>query len=172
MGGRREGWPSARGSWRCRARDAGSFQCFQCAYLFVSLREACIDGFSVSRVDKNGRRDAFSLSSNLFSRPRAIVKFSTLSCLRHRFRAQPVSFVCLFEQICRRRSLPAFRALDPLLLETRGGKNGGIRGTLMRRSNDLWKGDEYYYVMLLRCKTRYWNFVIETWFRAWPDPFE
>lgn len=113
-----------------------------------------------------------SLSSNLFSRPRAIVKFSTLSSLRHRFRAQPVSFVCLFEQICRRRSLPAFRALDPFLLETRVGKNGGIRGTLMRRSNDLWKGDEYYYVMLLRCKTRYWNFVIETWFRAWPDPFE
>lgn len=44
------------------ARDAGSFQRFQCAYLFVSLREACIDGFSVSRVDKNGRSDAFSLS--------------------------------------------------------------------------------------------------------------
>lgn len=91
--------------------------------------------------------------------PRAIVKFSTpLFFVRFDIvsgRSQFLSFASWSKYAA--PIAPSF--LRPVFFSD-GRNGGGVK---------MFGRDEYYYT---RCKTRYWNFVIGTWFRSWPDPFE
>lgn len=90
--------------------------------------------------------------------PRAIVKFSTPLFSRFDIvsgRSQFLSFASWSKYAA--PIAPSF--LGPVFFSD-GRNGGGVK---------MFGRDEYYYT---RCKTRYWNFVIGTWFRSWPDPFE